>query len=253
MINEQVQGHVDAAQEHRRRARRLLGEDNVTGASAEFDKALAEIKAGLARLGDEEPPDSSDPTEQDRELATLFADLRGIEGGIYRDMVPLNPDNANRAIKAYDAGASYERDFSLRSTYNFVNQLVLRFIATPALLADTNTTLTLVGRNENRETDSVAGWLRRADALVEKGYDRRDDPAWALADLTLLAALTLSGELRSRLARFETQVERDRDTYPYVSLNRVVRDILRVTSQGSPVDSSLRELAEWLASRVPAN
>jgi hypothetical protein len=253
MINDRVQGHLDAAQQQRRMARNLLAQGNTIGASAAFSTALKEIEAGLARLNEEEAPDSTDPTDEDRELATLFAELHGIEGGTYRDMVSLDPENARWAIRAYDAGACYERDFSLKSTYNFVNQLVLRFVATPDLLAERHAALTLEGRNGAKNTDSVAGWLSRADALVEEGYSRRDDPAWALADLALLAALQSSDQLEPRLLRFETQVKRDGSLYPYVSLDRVVRDLLVRSTANSPAGSSLRKLAEWLALRVPAN
>lgn len=251
MINEQIQGHVDAAQEHRRKARKLLAAGDRESATSEFEVALSKIRAGLTRLRQEEPPDATDPTEQDRELATFFAELLGIQGGTYRDMVPLDPEHADRAIKAYDEGASYERDFVLKSTYNFVNQLVLRFVATPKLLVDLETALTLDGRDGSK-TDSVAGWLRRADELVSQSYSRRDDPAWALADLVLLAALQSSSELSSRRARFESQVKRDRDTYPYVSLERVVRDLRNVTPPTSPIGETLCELDDWLGARIPS-
>jgi len=253
MINEQIQGYADAAQDRRRKARRLLAVGDLPSAVSEFATALEQIQAGLNRLSEEESPDSRNPTDEDRDLATLFADLQGIKGGIYRDMVALDPSNAERSIKAYDAGARYERDFALKSTYNFVNQLVVRFVALPDLLNDQQTSLTLEGRNGDLETDSVAGWLDRADQHVEDGYSRRDDPAWALADLVLLGALRSSSDLPKRLIRFESQVDRDRDIYPYASLDRVIGDLLRVTSPNSTVGASLRELAGWLKPRLPAS
>lgn len=243
MINEEIQGHIDTAQKNRSDARKLLASGDFSAADAKFHEALAAIDVGITHLESEEPPDRSDPIDDDRELATLFADLLGIRGGIYRDMVPLDPKYRERAEGAYDAGAKYERDFRLKSTYNFVNQLVLRFLNEPGLLANPETFLTIEGSR-----DSVADWLRRAYDHVAESLPRRDDRAWALADLVLLGALRSSAELTTRLAQFERQVKSDRDEYPYTSLLRVVRDLARATEPNLP--AGLRELSDWLNQRV---
>jgi hypothetical protein len=249
MINEEVQGHIDTAQGRRREGRKLLGRDDVTAARRKFEEALDAIKSGLAMLDFEEPPDSADPTDEDRDLAAIFADLHGIKGGIYRDMIVFDPKYREHAISAYDAGAKYERTFALKSTYNFVNQLVMRFLDRPELLMNRDRPLTIEAHGDGPDTDSVSNWLRRADEHVSDSLGRRDDPAWALADLVLLAALQSSEEFAPRLDRFEQQVERDRDTYPYISLLPVARELAHATAPRTP--EAVRELESWLGKRVP--
>jgi hypothetical protein len=163
-------------------------------------------------------------------------------------MIALDPSNARRAIDAYDMGARFEREFSLQSTYNLVNQLVVRFLAQPGYLSNLESAL-IFETTDGQVTDTVGGWLRSAEERVDGGLSKRPDVAWGLADLVLLGAIHSSNELESRLVKFEKQVQSDRDNYPFTSLNRVVQDLVRVSTPESPAGAGLRQLAAWLEAR----
>ena len=100
-----VRGRINAAQDSRRKARASLATGGTAEAERQFVEALASLSTGHDLLMKLDPPDENDATDDDRELAKLFADLWGIRGGIYRDMIRLDPKYSLNAIQAYDNGS----------------------------------------------------------------------------------------------------------------------------------------------------
>jgi hypothetical protein len=248
MSLENVRGRINAAQDFRRKARASLAAGATAESERQFLMALDALAVGRNLLATLDPPDKNDPTGDDRELAKIFADLWGIQGGVYRDMIRLNPKHSLDAIKAYDNGAEYERSFDLLSTYNSVNQIVLRILNEPRLLMDPSQPIPLTAGNPDEPVATFESRLRSAEKEVNRTLDERLDKAWAYADLLLLSALQPSSDFLRWRDALEQQILSDGDAYPLESLLLVVRDLCL---HPSPVRSRLTELGEWLRTALP--
>jgi hypothetical protein len=244
-----VQVRIDAAQESRKEGRKALGSGDAPEAKRHFDTALSSLTTGFEILEKLGRPDQDDPTAHDLATAKLYAELFGVRGGTFRDMIRLDPSASLRAIEAYDCGAKYERDFKLLSTYNTVNQLILRILSDPGLLQDPSQTLTLEFDAAGTQTAPLEEWFRRAEVAVERNLDqRRRDKAWAYNDLLLLSTLQPASDLSRWREKLEQQIESGGDKFPFESLLQVVRELCR---RRSPVFLRLADLAEWLRNLVP--
>jgi hypothetical protein len=228
MIDESAfKAAIKRAQDFRRQANKALRGGNQDEAHQKFRDALDELDRLQDDLDEKVAPDANDPMSDDVEAATLYADLWGIRGGIYRDMETLDDGAIEKAIKAYDEGAAYERDFELKSTYNCVNQLVVRVLADVGLLDDPSSQLALNDSKGHTVILPMLDWLARAEEHVKKSIPRRYDKEWAYADLVLLAALRSSPEVGARWENFKTVVKESDDKYPFESLLSVVRSLVR--------------------------
>lgn len=240
--------YIEAAQASRASAKKALKHGDFDTATLKFREAHQSLDDLQAELAKKVAPDPNDPMSGDRELATLFADLFGIRGGTYRDMAAFDKTAIEKAIAACDEGAAYEREFKLKSTYNYVNQLVVRILSDAELLNNPTSRLTLKDRNGNDQTKTTREWLSGAKDHVEWSVPRRHDKVWAHADLVMLAALGSSPDVDSRWVAFKSQVEQDGDNYPFVSLLAVMRDLVQLPLTNKSV---LLRVGEMLRSELP--
>jgi hypothetical protein len=239
---------VQKAQTHRRSAKKALRDGELLTAKSEFQFALQYLDQLDQYLDKKVLPAPSDMESGDNEVASGHAELCGVRGGTYRDMAPLGENWLSEAISWYDTGAGYERDFRLKSTYNFVNQLVLRILKNPRLLDGATILLSLRDHKGTQHEATISEWLTRAEAHVEWTIPRRTDKAWGYADLVILSALRSSSNFTARWINFVLQVKRDGDDYPFESLLSVVRDLVNL-----PIGpkTTLIELGEDLRKQLP--
>ncbi len=163
------------------KVRRLKQSARTHRSFGDHAAALADIERAISRLeeagGDWLAPDSQAPAPPDRlerphELADLYSDCLGVQGGGLRRLGRID-----EALESYVAGSRFEIDprFKVEKSYNMVNALKMALLgeATPATSDD-----------PAPEIKADIPDIDQAIARIEKQLsDSRRMDRWAWADL----------------------------------------------------------------------
>jgi tetratricopeptide (TPR) repeat protein len=231
------------AQRHRKNALKAQASGDHALAAREFELAVAPLREAIHRLESIGAPDPDAPgpaSEGEREIALQLADCWGMLGGVYRTAGDLHA-----AREAYDSGARYESSprFNILNTYNQVNRLVVRVLHRPALLADPAPPVDGLPGGE-----SLPELLARAAAEIDRQLNaKREDKAWALADLMMVRVLGGLEGAEEALAELDTNVS---DVFPYQSALKVIRELV---DRELPMRDHLVRIGELLRYRLPAH
>lgn len=164
------------------------------GAISDLDKAIYQLDLAESLLTASSPEDQDWYEETKLNIATEHADVYGMKGGIYRRLERLRD-----ALKMYEKGSEYERNFNIQATYNRTNVIVLTLLESP------------------NEYDKLREDLEKTRAILEEQVSlENNNNWWAWADFGLVNLLLVHFQDPDKSMYYE---EKANDAYEQFKAN----------------------------------